>query len=116
MAGYTLTIRNGPRVTREEHRSLSEAIEALRERTGEIQAEGGLEEVKMIRTFTPDQRVKARLELSTGSLVRKREAGLDVMGDGTLVPYRGGILRRPLEREQGAGTDPFDEIAAALRR
>ncbi len=41
----------------------------------------------------------ARLELSTGRIFRSRDAGLDVMGDGRLVPYAGGIRKRPLDAD-----------------
>jgi hypothetical protein len=67
----------------------------------EIRSEGPLDEVSAIRTYEPGQRVHARLELSTGGFVRGREAGVDVMGDGTLVPYVGVVRKRKLEPARG---------------
>ena len=63
----------------------------------EVRAEGPLEGVRMLRDFEPAQRVAARIELSTGGMLRRRDAGVDVMGDGALVAYSGGLGRRALE-------------------
>lgn len=112
MGSFKLTIRHGPKVTREEHDSLVAALAALRERAERIRAEGALPEVTLIRTYEPSVRVKARLEISTGGPLRSRDAGLDVMGDGELVPFRGGVFRRPLPPAEGES--PYDAIAAAL--
>lgn len=115
MARFTLTVRNGPRVTREGHESLDAAVTAMRERLREVRAEGGLPEVTMLRTFEPDKRVKARLEISSGGWLRRgREAGIDVMGDGSIVPFRGGAFRRPLGAAEG--DDPMVAVEAALRQ
>jgi hypothetical protein len=65
----------------------------------------------MIRTYEPGQRVKARLEISAGRFMRRTDAGLDVMGDGRMVAYAGGIRRRKLEQ----GESPYDAIGDALR-
>jgi hypothetical protein len=51
----------------------------------------------MLREFAPGDRVAARLELTAGGMLRGRTAGIDLMGDGSLVAYAGGIGRRPLE-------------------
>ena len=73
-------------MTREKHESLDAAIAALREHTERIRAEGDLPEVSMIRTYEPGDQVKARLEISTGGVLRSRDAGIDVMGDGAPGP------------------------------
>lgn len=113
MAAFTLTVRNGPVVERERFDSLDEAVATLRDRCDAILAEGGLEGVSMIRDFSPEQLVKARLEISTGRLMRRREAGVDVMGDGSLVPFAGGTFRKPIEgADEG---DYADAVAGALR-
>ncbi len=113
MASYTLTIREGPRVARSKHETLEQAVAELGRRARELRAEGRLPAVSMLRDFSPGERVKARLEISTGGLFRRREAGVDLMGDGSLVAYRGGIFRKPLDE---AGPDDLeDAIAAALR-
>lgn len=112
MARFTLTVRNGPRVERSEHDSLDAAIGALADQLTAIRAEGALPEVRMLRDFKPHQRVKARLEVSAGRAFRRREAGVDLMGDGSVVPYSGGIFKRPLE---GGESDPCERVRAALR-
>jgi hypothetical protein len=56
--------------------------------------------------------VAARLEISGPGAIRRPEAGLDVMGDGALVPYRGAIFKRRLE--PGRGESPFDVVGEAL--
>jgi len=113
VAEYRLTIRNGPRVTRTDHDSLEEALAALRAGVEAIRAEGNLPTVKMLREFQPGQRVKARLEISTGKVFRRREAGVDLMGDGAVVPYRGGAFKSHLDPPDGIAYD--DAVADALR-
>lgn len=113
MAAYTLTVREGPRVERTKHKTLAGAVEELRRRTEQLRAEGGLPGVSMLRDFGPEQLVKARLEISTGSLLRKREAGVDLMGDGSLVPFAGGLVRKPLK---DAGPDDYEQAITAVLR
>jgi hypothetical protein len=73
---------------------------------------GRLGSAQGFREYSPDERVQARLELSVGGWLRGRDAGIDVMGDGSLVPYAGGIFKRTLE--PAAGEDEFDAIRGAL--
>ena len=113
MSGYRLTIRHGARIERERFEGLDEAIASLERHAEEVRAAGPLDGVSALRRFEPEQRVAARLELSTGSFLRRRDAGLDVMGDGTLVPYAGGVRRRPLKPDER--DSPFDAVRGALR-
>jgi hypothetical protein len=112
MAGYRLTIRHGSRVERESFDDLDAAIDEMERRSRQIRSEGPLDQVNALRSFEPGDRVHARLELSAGSLLRGREAGIDVMGNGALVPYVGVIRKRRLEagRDQSA----FDAVREAL--
>lgn len=113
MAGYKLTIRNGPKVTRKQHSSLEEALAAMREAAERIRAEGGLAEVRTLRTYEPEQRVKARIEVTSGGTLRRgRTAGVDVMGDGSVVPFAGGVFREQLEAPSGGGA--YDAVAEAM--
>jgi hypothetical protein len=112
VAKWRLVVRHGPRVQHEKFDDLDSAIAAMEERTRAIRREGPLREVSAIRDYGPGQRVHARLELSTGGPFRGREAGLDVMGDGALVPYVGVVRKRPLE--PGDGESAFDAVRAAL--
>lgn len=109
---YKLTVRDGPKVTREKHESLLEAVAALRAHVERIRAEGGLPAISMFRTYEPGDRVRARLEISAGGPFRGRDAGIDVMGDGGLVPFRGGVFRKEIEPDQG--DTAFDAVERAL--
>lgn len=113
MASFKLTIRHGPEVSREDHESLPGAIASLQEHAERIRAEGDLPEVSMLRTYEAGDRVKARLEISTGRLLRSRDAGVDVMGDGALIAFRGGVGRKPLATE--TGRTPYEAVESALR-
>ncbi|HEY8640470.1 MAG TPA: hypothetical protein VIL53_08200 [Solirubrobacterales bacterium] len=112
MSAWKLTIRHGSDVVREQFDSLEQAIEELRRLAEAIRSEGPLDRVGSLRDFEPAEQVHARLEISTGGLLRGRDAGLDLMGDGTLVPYRGGIRRTQLELRDGQ--NPFDAVGEAL--
>ena len=112
MGGYKLTIRHGPKVDRESHPSLTDAVDSMRAHVDRIRAEGGLPEVTMFRHYEPGARVHARLEISTGGPLRSRDAGVDVMGDGGLVPYRGGVFRKELGA--GEGRNAYEAVAQAL--
>lgn len=109
---YTLTVRHGPEVRRERMESLEQAIDQLQRRAQQIRSEGPLRKVSSLRDFEPEQRVHARLEISTGGILRGRDAGVDVMGDGTLVPYRGGVRRTELRLQEGQS--PFEAVGEAL--
>ena len=111
MPKWRLVIRHGSKVSHERFDDLDDAVTAMKRQTQLIRKEGPLEEVKAIRDYGPDQLVHARLELSTG-LFRGREAGLDLMGDGSLVPYVGVVRKRRLEPTDGES--PFDAVRAAL--
>ncbi len=112
MSRYRLTIRQGPRVTREQFEDLDAAIEALERRAKEIRSAGPLKERKMLREFEPGGRVAARFELSTGGWLRNRTAGIDVMGDGRAVPYAGAVARSELEPREGESI--FDAVRREL--
>jgi hypothetical protein len=112
VSGWNLTIRHGSDVEREQFDSLEQAIEAMRRQAEAIRAEGPLEKASVPRDYEPSEQVHARLEISTGGLLRGRDAGLDVMGDGSFVPYQGGIRRTQLEPRDGQS--PFDAVGEAL--
>ncbi len=65
----------------------------------------------LLGTYEPADQVQARLQL-TGRGLRKPVAGVDVRGDGTFVPFRGGVAREemdPSDRET-----PFDLVRETL--
>ena len=103
-------MRHGPKVERERFTSLGDAIAAMRERAEEIRGAGPLDSVKAFREYGPDQRVAGRVELSTGGWLRGRDAGVDVMGDGSFIPYSGGMSKRRLDADS-----PFDAVRKELK-
>lgn len=113
VATYRLTIRHGPKVARERFDDLDRAMDAMEGRVREIHSEGPLREINALRDYEPGERVKARLQLSTGGVLGGREVGIDVMGDGALVPYAGVLRRRRLSA--GDGGTAFDAVREALR-
>lgn len=94
---WRLTVRVGPEVDKERYEDLDAALAGARARAAAVIAGGGLGSVKGFRDYTPDERVQARIEVSGKGLLRGPEAGIDVMGDGTLVPYAGVVRKRRLE-------------------
>ena len=112
MPRWRLVIRHGPRVDQENFDDLDAAVVAMERRSEEIRSEGPLRKVSALRAYEPGQRVHARLELSTRGFGWGKEAGIDVMGDGALVPYVGVIRKRRLEPARGQSE--FDAIRGAL--
>ena len=105
-------MRNGAEVEHEGFDDIGEAVALMRERALAIRAEGPPKAAKVVRRFEPKDQVTARLELSTGGFLSKRAAGIDVRGDGTFVPYRGGLRREELD-PSGHDT-PFDLVRETL--
>jgi hypothetical protein len=93
---WKVTVRHGPQVEREKLDSLEQALESARAQVASVLGESRLGEINAIRTYEPGQRVHARVEISGPGMLHGREAGIDVMGDGTLVPYLGSIRKRAL--------------------
>lgn len=87
-------------------------MSALEAAADAVRASGGLKTVSVLRDFRPSERVAARLEISSGGAFRGSSAGVDVMGDGSVVAFRGGVGRRPLEPREGES--PFDAVGHEL--
>ena len=111
VAAYKLTIRHGSRVERERFDDLDDAMAQLCARAEEVRAEGPLDSATAFKEYAPGARVAARLEISTGGMFSGRDAGVDVMGDGRVVPYSGGMRKRPLEAD---GRSPYDAVRKAM--
>jgi hypothetical protein len=112
MPKWRLVIRHGSEVKHERFDDLDDAVTAMKRQTQLIRKEGPLGEISAIRDYEPAQRVHARLGISAGGLLRRRQAGMDLMGDGTLVPYVGVVRKRRLDPE--GDQSPFDAVRAAL--
>ncbi len=113
MAAWKLTIRHGSDVSHESFEELGEAVDVMRERALAIRAEGPVEGVSALRDFAPGDQVHARLQLSCKRLLRRPSAGVDVRGDGTFVPFRGGVTREELDPT--AYDTPFDAVRETLQ-
>jgi hypothetical protein len=105
---WQVTVRDGPRVTRHRAETLAAALDLAEEAGRELAAGPGRAAVELrLRTFTPQQQVAGRVELSG----RGTRAGLDVRGDGAVEAWTGSRLgRRVVVQERGE--TPY----AALRR
>lgn len=109
---WKLTVRHGSDVDHESFDELEPAVQRMRERALAIRSEGPVRPVRSIRDFEPGDQVHARLQLSGGGFLRKSAAGVDVRGDGTFVPFKGGVVREELDP-----TDydtPFDLVQETL--
>ena len=109
---WKLTVRHGSDVDSAAFDDLDEAVAAMRERALAIRAEGPVERAGGFKDYEPRDQVHARLQLSTGGLLGKRVAGVDVRGNGEFVPYRGGVRREELD-PSGHET-PFDAVRETL--
>ncbi len=114
MSAWNLTIRHGSDVNRSRYDDLDAAIAAMRETARAIKSEGPLDRIASLRDFEPAEQVHARLEISGKGLIRPPTAGIDIMGDGTFVPFSGGVRREFLELDRGE--DPFHAVTSALSR
>jgi hypothetical protein len=78
----------------------------------EIRSEGTLPPVEAFRTYEPSERVRARIEVTGPGGLRRPTAGVDVKGDGSVVPYRGEVFKKPLDHD--SGKLPSDAVRKAL--
>jgi hypothetical protein len=111
---WKVTVRHGSSVGREKFDSLDEAIADVRRRVEEIQREDRLPHISLIREFSPQQQVQARIEISGPGLIRAPEGGIDVMGDGHAIAYTGTLRKEPLEADNL--DDAFERLRSALGR
>jgi hypothetical protein len=110
---WKLTVRNGSDVSHLNFEDLGEAVATMRERALAIRAEGPLKAASFVRDYAPRDQVKARLQLSGRGLLRKPSAGVDVRGDGSFVPFAGGVVRDELDPTDH--DTPFDLVRETLQ-
>ncbi len=103
---------HGPEVEHQGFDDLGEAVAAMRERALAIRAEGPARSSSLLRDYAPGDQVQARLQLKGKGLLRKPTAGVDVRGDGTFMPYRGGVGREELDPSDH--DTPFDLVRETL--
>jgi hypothetical protein len=109
---WKLTVRHGSEVSHDSFADLDEAVAAMRERALAIRSEGTARAVRSLRDYGPGDQVQARLQLSGRGLFRKPVAGVDVRGNGTFVPFRGGVVREELDPTHH--DTPFDLVRETL--
>jgi len=109
---WKVTVRHGSSVGREKFGTLDEAIDAARRQVDEVLGEDRLPGIRSIRDFGPEQRVQARIEISGPGLIRSREGGIDVMGDGSAVAYTGAIRKETIEADSLG--QAFERLRAVL--
>ncbi len=109
---WKLTVRYGSDVDRQSFEELGEAVAAMRERALQIRAGAPPQTAALLGTYKPEDQVRARLQLTGRGLLRRPTAGIDVRGDGTFLPYRGGVGREELD-PSGHET-PFDAVRETL--
>jgi hypothetical protein len=92
---WRVKVRNGPKVSKYKAADVEQALDIV-EREGRVLSAGpGRRAVELrIRTFTPQQQVAGRVELS-GPGVR---AGIDVRGDGAAEAWTGRVRREVIEQ------------------
>lgn len=112
MAAWKLSVRHGSDVSHQSFDDLGEAVAEMRRRALAIRSQGPVKEVSALRDFKPADQVQARLQIAGKGLLRKPVAGVDVRGDGTFVPYRGGVRREELDPTHS--DTPFDLVRETL--
>ena len=66
-----------------------------------------------VREFAPAVQVVARLEVSgPGRFLPPKRGGVDVLGDGSVSAYMGGVRRRPVQAK--GNKTPYDALRRAL--
>jgi hypothetical protein len=115
VARWKLTVRSGADVDHASFDDLDEAVAAMRSRALDIRAEGPAGPVRSLRHFEPGDLVNARLQLTgPGRFLRRPTAGVDVRGDGSLVPFAGGVARQELDPSDH--DTPFEIVRETLRQ
>jgi hypothetical protein len=109
---WKLTVRHGSDVEHVGFENLGEAVAAMRERALAIRAEGPPGRVRGFKDYEPGDQVHARLQLSGRGFFRKPTAGIDVRGDGTFVPFKGGVVREELDPTHHE--TPFETVRETL--
>jgi hypothetical protein len=111
---WKVTVRHGSSVGREKFDSLDEAVAETRRRVQEIQREDRLPHISMLRDFTPEEQVNARIEISGPGIFRSPEGGIDVMGDGHAIAYTGSVRKEQIHAD--SLEEAFDRLRDALDR
>jgi hypothetical protein len=109
--GFTLTVREGPRVHKRRFGDLGGALTAIEERGRELERGADAPPLggRLIRRLEAQQQVVARLELAGP---RRLRAGVDVRGDGSSEAWTGRLRRRVVQQRRGES--PYDALRRAV--
>ena len=109
---YKVTVRAGPKVRRERHDDLADALAAIERQARELQDEVDARPVggTLVRRYDAVQQVVARIELAGPNRLR---AGVDVRGDGSSEAFTGKLRRRLIEQRRGESS--YDALRRELR-
>jgi hypothetical protein len=115
-SGFWLSVRTGPKVTRERFDTLDAALEGLQAAAVTIAHTAHREPIDLkVRRFEPEAQVAARVEVAgPGRLLPATRGGVDVRGDGSVEAYVGGVRRRVVQRR--GGESPYAALRRALGR
>lgn len=107
-------MRRGPQVERMRSASLAEALELLETRTRVLALGPRREAVDVqIRRYEPGELVAARAEVRGPQRLRPDvHVGVDLLGDGSVVAWTGGLRREAVE--PAAGETPYDALRRVL--
>jgi hypothetical protein len=102
---FTVTIRVGPRVTRERVPTLADAVDVLELRLTALGPQARRPAQRALaREYEPIAQVAARGEIAGPRRINPTvRAGADVRGDGSIEVYRGKLRRQLVELERGEG-------------
>ena len=107
---FTVTVRHGPKVTRERYDQLEAALTALEAGMDDLSHRARRAPVDLsYKRFEPVQQVAARGEISGP---RRLHGGIDIRGDGSAEAYTGKVRRRLVEQRDGES--PCDALRRAL--
>jgi hypothetical protein len=110
MGNWKVTARLGSEVRRSRCTSLDQALELISETIDTALRAERSGPVKAIRTYERSEIVGGRIEISSPGLLRSRDAGIDVMGDGRLIAYAGSVRKKELAN--GGKIEAIDALRA----
>jgi hypothetical protein len=112
---WRVKVRRGPQVERARYESLEEALDELENRTRRLAMGPRRETIDLhVRRYEPGDQVVARAEVTGPQrLSPDVHAGVDLLGDGSVVAWTGRVRREAIEP---AGREsPYDALRRVLQ-
>jgi hypothetical protein len=112
---WRVTVRRGPQVERLRRATLEEALELLEARTRVLALGPRRKAVDVhFRRYEPGDLVAARAEVRGPQMIRPDvHAGVDLLGDGSVVAWTGGLRRTAVE--PAGDENPYDALRRVLQ-